>query len=76
MDKAGQGQVAPVSRQGLEATGSAGLIDLQAALAYCGHLAQHRHLALQLDPLKQLEGLEAVAHRNPSQATPSPLRSR
>jgi len=61
MDQAGQGKVAPSARQGLEAAGGARLIDLQTALADSRHLAEHRHEALLIHPLEQLQGLEAVA---------------
>jgi hypothetical protein len=63
MDQAGQGQVAPVAGQVLEAADGTGLIDLQSPLAHGRHLAEHSDEALLIHPLEQLQGLEAVAHR-------------
>ncbi|WP_254955222.1 hypothetical protein [Cyanobium sp. Cruz-8H5] len=62
MAQAGQGQVVPAAGVGLEGAGDAWLIDLQPALAHGRHLAEHRHEARLIHPLKQLQGQEAVAH--------------
>jgi hypothetical protein len=61
-DQPGQGQVAPAARQGLEATGVIGGVDLQTSLALGSYLAEHRHKELLIHPLEQLQDLEAVAN--------------
>ena len=63
VDQAVQGQVAPTAGRVSRLREVPRLIDLQPALAEGGHLAEHRHEALLIHPLKHLQGLEALAHR-------------
>lgn len=46
----------------LEAAGSAGLIGQQAPLAHGHDLVEHRHEELLINPLDQLQWLEALVH--------------